>query len=314
MQIIHDCLVSVSKESLLDSLNRTLFQITSLDPEHAVQGLLEAFPWCDRYGAHPSTSGTAQDAQGRHRPRGGGWGGPTDSILCLCRVATAMWQTMVSEPRVAEDVLRSLLMQRTGPEHDGFGPHHSCVRSWAVSSWTRPRSPPVGLHSPPHPLLHSSPGPERQPPLGLPSQEAREPEPSRATCTAGAPLRTGTQPAPALPLSVLLPPHLLLPCWAARGTAAPWPKQAARCGPGSRGQLARPPATAGAFALDTKSWLAHDTKQSRTQRVAGAGPQARQPGSRLCPGVSVSSERRLTLTSPTPQPASSDSAAGTSVH
>ncbi|XP_040399110.1 uncharacterized protein LOC121062887 isoform X2 [Cygnus olor] len=134
MQIIHDCLVSVSKESLLDSLNRTLFQITSLDPEHAVQGLLEAFPWCDRYGAHPSTSGTAQDAQGRHRPRGGGWGGPTDSILCLCRVATAMWQTMVSEPRVAEDVLRSLLMQRTGPEHDGFGPHHSCVRSWAVTS------------------------------------------------------------------------------------------------------------------------------------------------------------------------------------
>ncbi|XP_066843784.1 maestro heat-like repeat-containing protein family member 7 [Anser cygnoides] len=97
MQIIHDCLVSVSKESLLDSLNRTLFQITSLDPEHAVQGLLEAFPWCDR-------------------------------------VATAMWQTMVSEPRVAEDVLRSLLMQRTGPEHDGFGPQHSCVRSWAVTS------------------------------------------------------------------------------------------------------------------------------------------------------------------------------------
>nr|XP_047912368.1 uncharacterized protein LOC125181574 isoform X4 [Anser cygnoides] len=134
MQIIHDCLVSVSKESLLDSLNRTLFQITSLDPEHAVQGLLEAFPWCDRYGAHPSTSGTAQDAQGRHRPRGGGWGGPTDSMLCLCRVATAMWQTMVSEPRVAEDVLRSLLMQRTGPEHDGFGPQHSCVRSWAVTS------------------------------------------------------------------------------------------------------------------------------------------------------------------------------------
>lgn len=233
MRIIHDCLATVREESLLDILKRTLFQITSLHPGHAVQGLLEVFPWCDRYRAHPPTSGTAQDPQGRHRPRGSGWGGPIDSMLCLCRVATAMWQTMVSEPCVAEDVLRNLLKQRIGPEHDVFGSPHSCVRSWAVSSWTRPRSPPVGLHSPPHPLLPSSSVPSPQPPLGLPSQGGWEPEPSRATCTAGAPLRTGTQPTPALPLSVLLPPRLLLPCWAAPGRVAAWPKQAARFGPGS---------------------------------------------------------------------------------
>ncbi|XP_038027419.1 maestro heat-like repeat-containing protein family member 7 isoform X1 [Anas platyrhynchos] len=97
MRIIHDCLATVRKESLLDILKRTLFQITSLHPGHAVQGLLEVFPWCDR-------------------------------------VATAMWQTMVSEPCVAEDVLRNLLKQRIGPEHDVFGSPHSCVRSWAVTS------------------------------------------------------------------------------------------------------------------------------------------------------------------------------------
>ncbi|XP_068523910.1 maestro heat-like repeat-containing protein family member 7 [Anas acuta] len=97
MRIIHDCLATVSKESLLDILKRTLFKITSLHPGHAVQGLLEVFPWRDR-------------------------------------VATAMWQTMVSEPCVAEDVLRNLLRQRIGPEHDVLGSHHSCVRSWAVTS------------------------------------------------------------------------------------------------------------------------------------------------------------------------------------
>lgn len=59
-----------------------------------------------------------------------------------------MWQTMVSEPSLAEVVLETLLQKWPKPKHDGLGPGHNCTGYLAVSFWMTPRSPLAGLHSP----------------------------------------------------------------------------------------------------------------------------------------------------------------------
>ena len=68
-----------------------------------------------------------------------------------------MWQTMVSEPSLAEVVLESLLQKWPTARHDGLGPGHNCTGYLAVSFWMTPHSPLAGRHS--SPFLPSRPVP-----------------------------------------------------------------------------------------------------------------------------------------------------------
>ncbi|XP_021238095.1 uncharacterized protein LOC110390868 isoform X1 [Numida meleagris] len=114
LRSIYEHLMLLSKESLRDIVIRTLFQITPLDPQCVVRAMLRDIPWCDR-------------------------------------LSTTMWQTMVSEPSLAKQVVYNLLMQRPQTKHDGFGPGRNCVHHLHVGFWMTPCSLPARLRSPPLP-------------------------------------------------------------------------------------------------------------------------------------------------------------------
>ncbi|XP_019466965.1 maestro heat-like repeat-containing protein family member 7 [Meleagris gallopavo] len=93
VQSIYDHLVSDCKESLRDIAIQTLLQMTRLNPQCVVSSVLRDIPWS----------------------------------------SAIMWQTMVSEPSLAEVVLESLLQKWPTARHDGLGPGHNCTGYLAIS-------------------------------------------------------------------------------------------------------------------------------------------------------------------------------------
>ncbi|XP_048787166.1 maestro heat-like repeat-containing protein family member 7 [Lagopus muta] len=93
VQSIYDHLTSDCEESLRDIAIRTLQQMTRLNPQCVVSSVLRDIPWS----------------------------------------SAIMWQTMVSEPSLAEVVLETLLQKWPKPRHDGLGPGHNCTGYLAIS-------------------------------------------------------------------------------------------------------------------------------------------------------------------------------------
>ena len=108
MEVIDRHLVCVSRMLLQDILTFTLPWLADIDSYEVVTGLLRVSRPCDKY--------VARQPQGQLRTsgvcpgrRGGGRGGPADSVLWLCSTARATWNTLSCEPSLLADLLRMLL-------------------------------------------------------------------------------------------------------------------------------------------------------------------------------------------------------------
>ncbi|KAM6227874.1 uncharacterized protein M6G45_017575 [Spheniscus humboldti] len=98
---IHTQLTRVSQKPLQDILRRTLLQLAHLYPQEVTTGLLQASPHCDS-------------------------------------TARAMWSTLASEPCLADDVLKTLLLlQRKNARRHSFKGECICCSLLAVASAMR---------------------------------------------------------------------------------------------------------------------------------------------------------------------------------
>lgn len=96
-------------------------------------------------------------AAGLARAPRGGQGSPADRVLCVCRVALARWEELLSQPLILEKILRELssnLQQQQS--RSTFASHtvEACIQLLMVSNQTSPCSC-SGLGLPPQKHRHS---------------------------------------------------------------------------------------------------------------------------------------------------------------